>query len=35
MMFAARYADEAALFRVAVQLEEAMPWRDRRPPVWG
>ncbi|MBY0276655.1 amidase [Candidatus Binatia bacterium] len=35
MMFAARYADEATLFRVAAQLEEAMPWRARRPPVWG
>ena len=35
MMFAARYADEATLFRIAAQLEEAMPWRDRRPPVWG
>lgn len=35
MMFVARYADEATLFRLAAQLEEAMPWRDRRPPVWG
>jgi amidase len=35
MMFAARYADEATLFRVAAQLEEAMPWSSRRPPVWG
>ncbi|MDE0780886.1 MAG: amidase [Alphaproteobacteria bacterium] len=26
-----RYADEASLFRLSGQLEEAMPWRDRRP----
>ena len=35
MMFTARYADEATLFRLAAQLEEACPWRDKRPPVWG
>lgn len=35
MMFAARYADEATLFRVAAQLEQAMPWASRRPPIWG
>ncbi len=34
MMFTARYADEATLFRLAAQLEKEMPWRDRRPPVW-
>jgi amidase len=26
-------ADEATLFRVSAQLEQARPWRDRRPPV--
>jgi amidase len=35
MMFTARYADEATLFRLAAQLEKACPWRDKRPPVWG
>ena len=28
---AARFADEATLFRLSAQLEQAMPWRDRRP----
>jgi len=35
MMFTARYADEATLFRLAAQLEKECPWADRRPPVWG
>ena len=35
MMFTARYGDEATLFRLAAQLEEARPWRDRKPPLWG
>ena len=26
-------AGEATLFRVSAQLEQARPWRDRRPPV--
>jgi amidase len=31
--FAARYGDEAMLFRLAAQLEEARPWTGRIPPV--
>jgi amidase len=31
LMFTARTGDEATLFRLAAQLEQAMPWRDRRP----
>ncbi|MEQ9315204.1 MAG: amidase family protein, partial [Henriciella sp.] len=35
MMFAGRYGDEATLFRLAAQLEEAKPWQATRPAVWG
>jgi amidase len=32
IQFAARVGDEAALFRLAGQLEQARPWFDKRPP---
>jgi amidase len=31
--FAARFGDEATLFRLAAQLEQARPWAQKRPPV--
>jgi Asp-tRNA(Asn)/Glu-tRNA(Gln) amidotransferase A subunit family amidase len=35
MMFTSRFADEAALFRLAGQLEKEAPWKHRRPPIWN
>jgi len=34
MLFTAAIGDEATLFRLAAQLEQARPWRSRTPPVW-
>jgi amidase len=33
MMFAARFGDEATLFRLAAQLEQERPWKNKLPPV--
>jgi amidase len=33
MMFSARYGDEATLFRLAGQLEQVQPWKDKLPPI--
>ena len=33
MMFAARFGDEATLFRLAAQLEQVRPWKDLIPPI--
>ena len=33
MMFATRFGDEATLFRLAAQLEQERPWKDKLPPV--
>ena len=35
MMFTGRYSDEGTLFRLASQLEQARPWNERHPPIWG
>ena len=33
MMFSAHFGDEATLFRLAAQLEQARPWKHKLPPV--
>jgi amidase len=34
IMLVGRLAGEAALLALAAQVESALPWHDRRPPVW-
>ncbi|MBW1811847.1 MAG: amidase, partial [Deltaproteobacteria bacterium] len=33
VQFAGRFGDEAALFRLAAQLEQASPWAAKKPPI--
>ena len=33
MMFSARLGDEATLLRLAAQLEQERPWKDKKPPT--
>jgi amidase len=33
MMFAASFGDEATLLRLAAQLEQVRPWKDKLPPI--
>jgi len=35
VMFTAKYADEAVLYRLAGQLEKELPWKPRHPPIWN
>jgi amidase len=35
VQFVARFGDEATLFRLAAQLEQAQPWLNRHPLIWA
>jgi Asp-tRNA(Asn)/Glu-tRNA(Gln) amidotransferase A subunit family amidase len=35
VMFQAHLGADDLLFRLAGQLEQARPWKDRHPPIWG
>ncbi len=33
--FTGRFGDEETLLSLSAQLEQAAPWKDKRPPIWG
>lgn len=35
MLFTAKWGDEATLYRLAAQLEQAHPWSARKPAIWA
>ena len=35
VMLAGRMGDEGPLISLSAQLEQARPWKDRHPPIWG
>lgn len=35
VLFGGKYGDEATLFRLAGQIEQARPWKDPHPSIWG
>mgnify|MGYP000013151284 CR=1 FL=1 len=35
MMFAGRFGEEDLLLQLAAQLEQAAPWKDRKPTIWA
>lgn len=35
VQFASRLGDERTLLELAFELEQAVPWAKRRPPVWA
>jgi amidase len=33
--FVGRFGEEVLLLQLATQLEEAHPWKNKHPPIWG